>query len=90
MVLNLNKDNQVIATNKEDGLLIINAKAIILAMGCRERPRGALDIAGSRPSGVMSAGAAQKFVNIDGYMPGHEVVILGSGDIGLIKGKGCL
>lgn len=87
MVLNLNKDNQVIATNKEDGLLIINAKAIILAMGCRERPRGALDIAGSRPAGVMSAGAAQKFVNIDGYMPGHEVVILGSGDIGLIMAR---
>lgn len=87
MVLNLSKDNQVIATNKEDGLLIINAKAIILAMGCRERPRGALDIAGSRPAGVMSAGAAQKFVNIDGYMPGHEVVILGSGDIGLIMAR---
>ncbi len=87
MVLNLNDDNQVIATNKKDGLLIINAKAIILAMGCRERPRGALDIAGSRPAGVMSAGAAQKFVNIDGYMPGHEVVILGSGDIGLIMAR---
>ena len=85
MVLNITKENQVIATNKEDGL--INAKAIILAMGCRERPRGALDIAGTRPAGVMSAGQAQKFVNIDGYMPGHEVVILGSGDIGLIMAR---
>ncbi len=87
MVLNLTKENQVIAANKEDGLITINAKAIILAMGCRERPRGALDIAGSRPAGVMSAGQAQKFVNIDGYMPGHEVVILGSGDIGLIMAR---
>lgn len=87
MVLNLTKNNQVIASNKEDGLIIINAKAIILCMGCRERPRGALDIAGSRPAGVMSAGQAQKFVNIDGYMPGHEVVILGSGDIGLIMAR---
>ncbi len=87
MVLNLTKTNQVIASNKEDGLIIINAKAIILCMGCRERPRGALDIAGSRPAGVMSAGQAQKFVNIDGYMPGHEVVILGSGDIGLIMAR---
>ncbi len=87
MVLNITKENQVIASNKEDGLLTINAKAIILAMGCRERPRGALDIAGTRPAGVMSAGQAQKFVNIDGYMPGHEVVILGSGDIGLIMAR---
>ncbi|MBQ0135335.1 MAG: FAD-dependent oxidoreductase [Oscillospiraceae bacterium] len=87
MVLNLTKDNQVICSSKEDGIYAINAKAIILAMGCRERPRGALDIAGSRPAGVMSAGAAQKFVNIDGYMPGHKVVILGSGDIGLIMAR---
>lgn len=87
MVLNINDDNTVVATNKIDGLIEIKAKAIILAMGCRERPRGALDIAGSRPAGVMSAGAAQKFVNIDGYMPGKEVVILGSGDIGLIMAR---
>lgn len=87
MVLNINGGNTVIATNKTDGLIEIKAKAIILAMGCRERPRGALDIAGSRPAGVMSAGAAQKFVNIDGYMPGKEVVILGSGDIGLIMAR---
>lgn len=87
MVLNIGEDNTVYASNKEDGLIEIKAKAIILAMGCRERPRGALDIAGSRPAGVMSAGAAQKFVNIDGYMPGKEVVILGSGDIGLIMAR---
>lgn len=87
MVLNLTQNNQVICTNKEDGLMVINAKAIILAMGCRERPRGALDIAGSRAAGVMTAGAAQKFVNIDGYMPGHKCVILGSGDIGLIMAR---
>lgn len=87
MVLNISDDNTVVATNKKDGLIRIKAKAIILAMGCRERPRGALDIAGSRPAGVMSAGAAQKFVNIDGYMPGKEVVILGSGDIGLIMAR---
>ncbi len=87
MVLNLTEDNQVICSNKDDGIYAINAKAIILCMGCRERPRGALDIAGSRPAGVMSAGAAQKFVNIDGYMPGHKVVILGSGDIGLIMAR---
>lgn len=87
MVLNITEDNSVICSNKKDGLVEIKAKAIILAMGCRERPRGALDIAGSRPAGVMSAGAAQKFVNIDGYMPGKEVVILGSGDIGLIMAR---
>ncbi len=87
MVLNLTKDNQVICSSKEEGLMCINAKAIVLAMGCRERPRGALDIAGSRPAGVMAAGAAQKFVNIDGYMPGHKCVILGSGDIGLIMAR---
>lgn len=87
MVLNLLDDNTVVASNKDDGIIFIKAKAIILAMGCRERPRGALDIAGTRPAGVLSAGTAQKYVNIDGYMPGHEVVILGSGDIGLIMAR---
>lgn len=87
MVIGISKDNVVTAINNEDGLMDINAKAIILAMGCRERPRGALDIAGSRAAGVMTAGAAQKFVNIDGYMPGKKVVILGSGDIGLIMAR---
>lgn len=56
-------------------------------MGCRERPRGALNIAGTRPAGVMTAGTAQRYVNIDGHLPGHEVVILGSGDIGLIMAR---
>ena len=87
MALEITEDNKVFAVNKVDGLLEIQAKAIILAMGCRERPRGALNIAGSRASGVMSAGTAQKYVNIDGYMPGKKVVILGSGDIGLIMAR---
>ncbi|MBQ9849433.1 MAG: FAD-dependent oxidoreductase [Clostridia bacterium] len=87
MALEITDSNVVYAVNKTDGLLEIQAKAVILAMGCRERPRGALNIAGSRASGVMSAGTAQKYVNIDGYMPGKKVVILGSGDIGLIMAR---
>ena len=87
MALEITEDNKVYAVNKADGLLEIQSKAIILAMGCRERPRGALNIAGTRASGVMSAGTAQKYVNIDGYMPGKKVVILGSGDIGLIMAR---
>ena len=77
----------VVAVNKTDGLLELKAKAVVLAMGCRERPRGALNIAGTRPSGILSAGTAQKYVNLDGWMPGKEVVILGSGDIGLIMAR---
>lgn len=69
------------------GLCKIKAKAVVLAMGCRERTRGALNIPGSRPAGILTAGAAQRFVNIEGYMPGREVVILGSGDIGLIMAR---
>ena len=87
MVLNIDDNNLVTAVNKKDGLLKIQAKAIVLAMGCRERPRGALEIAGSRCSGIMTAGTAQKYVNLDGYMPGKKVVILGSGDIGLIMAR---
>ncbi len=87
MALEITESNVVYAVNKTDGLLEIQAKAIILAMGCRERPRGALNIAGTRAAGVMSAGTAQKYVNIDGYMPGKKVVILGSGDIGLIMAR---
>lgn len=87
MVLSVSEDKTVTATNPEDGIFEVKAQAIILAMGCRERSRGALNIAGSRPSGVYSAGTAQKFVNIKGYMPGKEVVILGSGDIGLIMAR---
>ena len=87
MVLDIASDNTVTAVNNKDGLLKIKAKSVVLAMGCRERPRGALSIAGSRCSGIMTAGTAQKYVNIEGYMPGHEVVILGSGDIGLIMAR---
>lgn len=87
MVLSVSDDKVVTATNTVDGLIQIKATAVILAMGCRERPRGALQIAGSRASGIMTAGTAQKYVNIDGYMPGKKVVILGSGDIGLIMAR---
>ncbi|MGN0526116.1 MAG: NAD(P)/FAD-dependent oxidoreductase [Acutalibacteraceae bacterium] len=87
MVLNISKENVVTAVNNKEGLMQFGATAVILAMGCRERPRGALSIAGSRPSGIMTAGTAQKYVNIDGYMPGKKVVILGSGDIGLIMAR---
>ena len=87
MVVDILPDNTVVATNNKDGLMQIGATAIVLAMGCRERPRGALDIPGSRASGIMTAGTAQKYVNIDGYMPGRKIVILGSGDIGLIMAR---
>lgn len=87
MVIEIKPGNTVIATNNTDGIIEINATAIILAMGCRERPRGALDIPGSRASGIMTAGTAQRYVNIDGYMPGKKIVILGSGDIGLIMAR---
>ena len=87
MVLSVSADKKVVATNSEDGIFEIEAKAIILAMGCRERPRGALLTPGTRPAGIYTAGAAQKFVNMKGLMPGKEVVILGSGDIGLIMAR---
>ena len=78
---------QIVAMNKEQGMLTISADAVILAMGCRERPRGALGIPGYRPAGIYSAGTAQYYVNIEGKLPGKEVVILGSGDIGLIMAR---
>lgn len=78
---------EIVALNKEEGVLFIHARAVILAMGCRERPRGALNIPGYRPAGIYSAGTAQYYVNIEGKMPGKEVVILGSGDIGLIMAR---
>ena len=87
MVIDVTKDKQITYVSKNDGLNIINAKAIVLAMGCRERSRGALNIPGFRPAGVYSAGAAQRLMNIDGLMVGKEVVILGSGDIGLIMAR---
>ena len=87
MVTDILDGNVVVATNNTDGVMQIQATAIILAMGCRERPRGALGMPGSRAAGVMTAGTAQKYVNIDGYMPGKKIVILGSGDIGLIMAR---
>lgn len=87
MVLDITKDRVITAVNREDGILHIKAKAIVLAMGCRERPRGALNIPGFRPAGVYTAGTAQRLVNIEGYLPGRRVVILGSGDIGLIMAR---
>ena len=87
MVLDISPEKVVTATNSEDGVFQIQAKAVILAMGCRERSKGALNIAGTRPSGIFSAGTAQKYVNLKGYMPGKNVVILGSGDIGLIMAR---
>ena len=87
MVLDITPDKVITAMNSEDGMFTIEAKAIILAMGCRERPKGALNICGKRPAGIFTAGTAQKFVNMDGYMPGKKVVILGSGDIGLIMAR---
>ena len=87
MVIDVTADKVVTAMNKSEGIFEIQAKAIILAMGCRERPKGALNIAGCRPAGIFTAGTAQKFVNMKGYMPGKSVVILGSGDIGLIMAR---
>ena len=86
-VLSVTKDKTVTAISKKYGLQIFQAKAVVLAMGCRERPRGALAIPGTRCAGIYSAGTAQKFVNLEGYMPGRRVVILGSGDIGLIMAR---
>ena len=78
---------EITAMSSEYGMQVLHARSVILSMGCREKPRGALNIPGYRPAGIYSAGTAQKFVNIDGYMPGREVVILGSGDIGLIMAR---
>jgi NADPH-dependent 2,4-dienoyl-CoA reductase/sulfur reductase-like enzyme len=87
MVIDITDGKRVIAVNREDGLLEIKAKAIVLCMGCRERSRGAINIPGMRPAGIFTAGTAQRFVNMEGYMPGKEIVILGSGDIGLIMAR---
>lgn len=87
MVMDISPEKKITAMNREDGMFDIQAKAVILAMGCRERSRGALNIPGYRPAGIYSAGTAQRLVNMEGYMPGKEVVILGSGDIGLIMAR---
>lgn len=87
MVMDISNDKVVTAMNSTDGMFTVEAKAVVLAMGCRERSRGALNIPGYRPVGIFSAGTAQRLVNIEGYMPGRRVVILGSGDIGLIMAR---
>lgn len=87
MVLEITKEKQVHCVNSKDGYQILDAKAIVLAMGCRERTRGAISIPGTRPAGILTAGAAQRYVNIEGHMVGKKVVILGSGDIGLIMAR---
>jgi len=87
MVIELTKDKNIYAVNNEEGLIEVKAKAIILAMGCRERTRGAINIPGFRPAGIYTAGQAQRFVNIEGYLPGSTFVILGSGDIGMIMAR---
>ena len=87
MVIDISEDRKVTAMNSEYGVFTVSSGAVVLAMGCRERPKGALNIAGARPAGIYTAGTAQKFVNLMGYMPGREVVILGSGDIGLIMAR---
>ena len=87
MVLDISPDRTVHAINPVDGYVFFKTKSVILAMGCRERTRGAISIPGTRPAGVFSAGTAQRYMNIDGYMVGKRVVILGSGDIGLIMAR---
>lgn len=87
MVIQVTPDKQVFCTNEKNGYMVLQGKAIVLTMGCRERTRGAIAIPGDRPAGVFTAGAAQRYVNIEGYMPGKRVLILGSGDIGLIMAR---
>ena len=87
MVMDISQDKVITAMSRQEGMYQIQAKAVILAMGCRERPRGALNIPGYRPAGIYSAGTAQRLVNMEGFMPGKKVVILGSGDIGLIMAR---
>ena len=87
MVVNISQDKLVTAMNRSDGILQIKAKAIVLAMGCRERTREAILIPGTRPAGIFTAGSAQRYVNLEGFLPGKKVIILGSGDIGLIMAR---
>ena len=87
MVTGVSSDRTITAVNSENGVFQIESKSIVLAMGCRERARGSINIPGTRPAGVLTAGTAQRLVNIEGYLPGKEVVVLGSGDIGLIMAR---
>ncbi|MBQ2701954.1 MAG: NAD(P)/FAD-dependent oxidoreductase, partial [Clostridia bacterium] len=86
-VLSLDQEKRVTVINEKQGVKVLTAKSIVLAMGCRERSKGALNIAGSRPAGIYSAGTAQKYANVKGYLVGKRIVILGSGDIGLIMAR---
>ena len=86
-VIEMNENRQITAISPEEGLIRIEAKAIVLAMGCRERTRNNLLIPGTRGAGILTAGSAQRYLNINGYLPGKKVVILGSGDIGLIMAR---
>ena len=87
MVINITPDKQIIAINRDNGLLHIQAKTVVLTMGCRERTREAIAIPGNRPAGIFTAGTAQRYINIEGYIPGREVIVLGSGDIGMIMAR---
>jgi len=87
MVLRVTPEKDVVAVNSLDGLMTLKSRAIVLAMGCRERPRGALGIPGTRPAGIFTAGTAQRLMDIEGYLPGKRIVILGSGDVGLIMAR---
>jgi NADPH-dependent 2,4-dienoyl-CoA reductase/sulfur reductase-like enzyme len=87
MVLEITRDHRIYATSKEHGFVEIQAKAVILAMGCRERTRAQVRLPGTRPAGVYTAGTAQRWVNVEGFMPGKRFVILGSGDIGMIMAR---
>jgi len=87
MVLGISENKEVTTVNSQEGVVVLKARAIILAMGCRERTRGAINIPGTRPSGIYTAGTAQRLVNMEGYLPGKNIVILGSGDIGLIMAR---
>jgi len=87
MAIEISDHNRVILSNRSDGLIEVSAKATVLAMGCRERTRQQVSIPGTRPSGIFTAGVAQRFMNIEGYLPGKDVVVVGSGDIGLIMAR---
>lgn len=87
MVIKITPDKRIIAINRDDGLLHIQAKTVVLAMGCREKTREAIAIPENRPAGIFTAGTAQRYINIEGYIPGREVVVLGSGDIGMIMAR---
>ena len=87
MVTQISPDRQITAVNNREGVLRLKPKSIVLAMGCRERSRGQLNVPGTRPAGIFTAGTAQRFVNVEGWIPGKKAVILGSGDIGMIMAR---